>query len=148
MHCLIFFFQLLQNIHVLYTTSYCQLGGVVVPIKWEYGYSYSDLQLSQCIRAHAAFEKGRYKRAARTAAAELSRAYLEAVSHALLARRRGMRFRNRQARYDEPPSELETESEYLFPSDTTIYTAKVIITGIPANKLKKLCWPIINTTTQ
>lgn len=81
------------------------------------------------------FEK-RYKRAARTAAAELSRAYLEAVSHALLARRRGMRFRNRQARYDEPPSESETESEYLFPLDTTIYKTKVMITEMSANKLK------------
>lgn len=55
--------------------------------------------------------KGRYKRAARTAAAELSRGYLQAVSHAVLARRRGMRFRNRQARFGEPPSESETESQ-------------------------------------
>lgn len=95
------------------TTSYCQLGGVIVPI-YKMGVRIFLFKYTTFTRYSGACRiwKSRYKRVARTAAAELSRGYLEAVSHALLARRRGMRFRNRWARYDEPPSESETESEY------------------------------------
>lgn len=73
--------------------QYCQL------VDLEHGNT--DILIQICnfhagVRAHTALKMSQEARWQ-----NCGRGYLEAVSHAVLARRRGMRFRNRQARYDK-----------------------------------------------
>lgn len=94
------FFLITKYIHGPRTMylQYCQL------VDLEHGNT--DILIQICnfhagVRAHTALKMSQEARCQNCGRGTLSRGYLEAVSHAVLARRRGMRFRNRQARYDK-----------------------------------------------